>query len=78
MTTRAEARLCTADEAAALIADDTTVATRGFGTCIDVAPGIDVETEIVGMMDFRPRIGRVRPMPAACFAAVALDVEESA
>ncbi|MSR60670.1 MAG: acyl CoA:acetate/3-ketoacid CoA transferase [Planctomycetaceae bacterium] len=29
---------------------------------IEVAPGIDVETDIVAQMEFRPRIGEVRPM----------------
>jgi len=33
----------------------------------EVAPGIDVESQITGQMDFRPHIGQVREMPAHVF-----------
>lgn len=36
---------------------------------IEVAPGIDVESQLIGVMGFRPLVGRLRPMRAACFAA---------
>lgn len=36
---------------------------------IEVAPGIDLEAQVLAMMEFRPRVGKVRPMPASCFAA---------
>lgn len=34
---------------------------------IEVAPGIDVETQVVGVMGFRPVIRQVRSMNAGCF-----------
>jgi len=34
---------------------------------IEVAPGIDVESQVIGVMGFRPLVGRLRPMRAACF-----------
>lgn len=37
-------------------------------TLVEVAPGIDLERDILGQMEFRPRIGKVRPMPAHVFA----------
>lgn len=36
---------------------------------IEVAPGIDVESQVIGVMGFRPLVGQLRPMRAACFAA---------
>ncbi len=33
----------------------------------EVAPGIDVQTQILNLMDFLPIIGEVRPMAASCF-----------
>jgi propionate CoA-transferase len=35
---------------------------------IEVAPGIDVESQVIAVMGFRPLVGRLRPMRAACFA----------
>ncbi len=35
---------------------------------IEVAPGIDVQSQIVDVMGFRPKIGKIRSMPASCFA----------
>lgn len=34
---------------------------------IEVAPGIDVERDILPCLDFRPRLGDVRPMATGCF-----------
>ncbi|MFN0053820.1 MAG: acyl CoA:acetate/3-ketoacid CoA transferase [Planctomycetales bacterium] len=34
---------------------------------MEVAPGIDVESQIVAQMDFRPIIGTPQPMPASAF-----------
>ena len=36
---------------------------------IEVAPGIDVESQVIGVMGFRPLVGQLRPMRAACFVA---------
>jgi propionate CoA-transferase len=35
---------------------------------VEVAPGIDVEADVIARMGFRPLVRQVRPMPAACFA----------
>ncbi len=43
---------------------------RGI-TLVEVAPGLDVERDVLAHMDFRPRIGTVRPMPADVFRAPA-------
>ena len=40
-------------------------------TLVEVAPGLDVERDVLAHMDFRPRIGTVRPMPADVFRAPA-------
>jgi propionate CoA-transferase len=37
----------------------------------EVAPGIDVERDVVARMEFRPVVGNVRPMPAHVFAVPA-------
>ena len=37
---------------------------------IEVAPGIDVETQVVAQMQFRPVIRQLRPMPAQVFAVM--------
>jgi len=34
---------------------------------IEVAPGIDVDTQVLGMMEFRPLVRRVRLMSVRCF-----------
>ncbi len=34
---------------------------------IEVAPGIDIETQVLGVIDFRPVVRQVRTMPARCF-----------
>lgn len=34
---------------------------------IEVAPGIDVESQVLGQMEFHPRIGKVKPMAAHLF-----------
>lgn len=36
-------------------------------TLAEVAPGADVERDILALMDFRPLIGPLREMPASCF-----------
>jgi propionate CoA-transferase len=36
----------------------------------EVAPGIDVEAQVLSQLDFRPRIGDVKEMPASSFAPV--------
>lgn len=38
---------------------------------IEVAPGIDVETQVIGMMGFRPIVRQLVPMNPACFVAPA-------
>lgn len=38
-------------------------------TLVEVAPGIDIERDILAHMDFRPTIGQVRQMPAEVFKA---------
>lgn len=43
--------------------------TDGGLELIEVAPGIDIESQILAQMDFRPQIGRVRPMPEHAFRA---------
>jgi len=35
---------------------------------IEIAPGIDIETQIVRQMSFRPRVNKPILMPAACFS----------
>lgn len=39
-------------------------------TLIEVAPGINVQTQVLDLMDFKPTIADVRPMPASVFAPV--------
>ena len=34
---------------------------------IEVAPGIELETQVIGAMRFRPMVRQVRPMPASAF-----------
>jgi len=34
---------------------------------IEIAPGIDLETQVLALMPFRPICGQVAPMPAECF-----------
>jgi propionate CoA-transferase len=34
---------------------------------IEIAPGIDLERDILGQMDFRPIVRDVKPMSARCF-----------
>ena len=41
---------------------------------IEVAPGVDIEADILGRMQFRPVVRDVRPMPAHCFLAAASAV----
>lgn len=36
---------------------------------IEVAPGVDIETDVIGVMGFLPIIRSVRPMSASCFTA---------
>ncbi|MCY2992577.1 MAG: hypothetical protein NTY19_32555 [Planctomycetota bacterium] len=36
---------------------------------IEVAPGIELETQVIGVMRFRPMVRQVRPMPASALAA---------
>ena len=38
---------------------------------IEVAAGIDLETQVIGVMRFRPIVRQVRPMPASAFVATA-------
>lgn len=40
-------------------------------TLIEVAPGLDLERDVLAHMDFRPRVGAVRAMPADVFRAPA-------
>ena len=71
MTLPRDAKLCTADEAVALVQSGWTLASGGFvgaAHLIEVAPGIDVETQVVANMQFRPVIRQLRPMPAHVFA----------
>jgi len=37
---------------------------------LEIAPGVDLNTQILAYMDFRPVIREVRPMPAHCFRTV--------
>lgn len=34
---------------------------------VEVAPGVDLETQVLGQMEFRPIVGSLRPMPAHVF-----------
>jgi propionate CoA-transferase len=34
---------------------------------IEIAPGIDLQSQVIGLMDFCPIVRDVRPMPAHCF-----------
>ena len=34
---------------------------------VEVAPGIDIEADVIGRMDFRPIIRYVKPMDPSCF-----------
>jgi propionate CoA-transferase len=34
---------------------------------VEVAPGVDLEAQVLGQMEFRPIVGSVRPMPAHLF-----------
>ena len=43
---------------------------------IEVAPGIDLEADVIGRMQFRPVVRDVRPMPAHCFLPAAARVGE--
>jgi propionate CoA-transferase len=43
------------------------VGARGL-ELVEVAPGIDIEKDVVGQMEFRPVIGEVKPMPPHVFA----------
>ena len=38
---------------------------------IEVAPGVDIETQVCGVMGFRPIVRNPRPMPAHCFLPAA-------
>jgi propionate CoA-transferase len=40
---------------------------------IEVAPGIDIEAQVIGAMRFRPMVGQVRPMSASAFAAASTN-----
>ncbi|MBI1324867.1 acyl CoA:acetate/3-ketoacid CoA transferase [bacterium] len=52
-----------------------------FGLCpegielLEVAPGIDIETQILPLMNFRPVIREVRNMPRHCFQALGVTNE---
>lgn len=39
-------------------------------TLIELAPGIDLQTQVLDLMDFKPAVADVRPMPAHVFAPV--------
>ncbi len=41
--------------------------TTGGLELIEIAPGIDLQTQVLDMMDFRPLIGQLKPMPAHLF-----------
>ncbi len=43
---------------------------------IEVAPGIDLEADVIGRMAFRPVVRDVRPMPAHCFLPAAARMGE--
>lgn len=43
---------------------------------IEVAPGIDLEADVIGRMQFRPVVRDVRPMPAHCFLPAAVRMGE--
>ncbi len=34
---------------------------------IEIAPGVNLETQVLQLMNFRPTIRRLRPMPAHVF-----------
>lgn len=36
---------------------------------IEVAPGIDIDSQVIGVMGFKPIVRNVRPMPMSCFEA---------
>ncbi len=36
---------------------------------VEVAPGVDIERQVIGVMGFRPRMGQVRLMPGSAFTA---------
>jgi propionate CoA-transferase len=40
---------------------------------IEVAPGIDVERDVLALLDFRPIVRNVKQMPVECFAPLATD-----
>ena len=44
---------------------------------IEVAPGIDIETQILSQMDFRPIIRNVKPMPDTAFAQGPTNLKRS-
>ena len=44
---------------------------------IEVAPGVDIERDIVGQMRFRPIIGQVRPMDPRIFRPEPMDLKGS-
>lgn len=41
--------------------------TDGGLELLEVAPGIDIESQILAQMDFRPEVKKVKPMPMHCF-----------
>ncbi len=43
--------------------------TEGGLELVEVAPGIDIKSQVIGLMDFGPIVRNVRPMPAHCFRA---------
>jgi propionate CoA-transferase len=41
--------------------------TAGGLELIEIAPGIDLQTQVLDLMEFRPAIGEIKPMPAHLF-----------
>jgi propionate CoA-transferase len=43
--------------------------TDGGLELVEIAPGIDLQSQVIDLMDFKPIVRNVRPMPLHCFNA---------